>query len=85
MHHSIRLTDEAYRAYERRAKRAGLTVDEYLNRSAPADDGFALTPEMRESIEAGLSQADSGQVVGFDQVRESLAQYRAAWREGTRR
>jgi len=81
MHHSIKLSDEAYRAYERRARRVGLTVDEYLDRCAPSDDGFVLTPEMRASIERGLSQADSGQCLGLDQVRESLALYGAEWRE----
>jgi predicted transcriptional regulator len=81
MHHSIKLSDEAYKAYERRASRVGLTVDEYLDRSAPSDDGFVLTPEMRAGIERGLAQADAGQLMGLNEVRESLAQYGAKWRE----
>lgn len=80
MQHSVNLSEQAFLAYERRARKVGLTVEEYLDRSAPSPDGFALTPEMRAGIERGLAQADAGQVVGFDQVRESLDQYRAAWR-----
>lgn len=80
MHHSIKLSDEAYRAYERRARKVGLTVDEYLDRSAPSDDGFVLSPEMRAGIERGLAQADDGRLIGLREVRESLAQYGAEWR-----
>jgi hypothetical protein len=80
MHHSIKLSDEAYRAYERRARRVGLTVDEYLDRSAPSDDGFVLTPEMRAGIERGLAQADAGQLIGLGQGLESEAsQKRCPW------
>ena len=85
MHHSIHLSDEAFRAYERRARRVGLTVAEYLDRSAPSDDQFSLTPEMRAGIERGLAQADAGKLVGLDQVRESLTQYRAGWRASSNR
>ena len=85
MHHSIHLSEEAFRAYERRARRVGLTVAETLDRSAPSDDRFSLTPEMRSGIELGLAQADSGQLVGLAQVRESLAQYRAGWRANSNR
>jgi hypothetical protein len=82
MSHQFHLSDTAFQAYERRAKRVGLTVAEYLDKSAPAEsDGFTLTPEMRACIELGLAQADSGRLVGFEQVHESLAQYKAAWRE----
>jgi predicted transcriptional regulator len=55
-------------------------VDEYLDRCAPSDDGFVLTPEMRAGIERGLAQADAGQLLELGQVRESLAQYGAEWR-----
>lgn len=81
--HQIQLSDEAFLAYQRRAKSVGLTVEEYLDRSAPADE-FALTPEMREGIERGLAQADVGQTVGLMQVRETLAEYKAKWRESGR-
>jgi len=84
MHHSINLSEEAFRVYERRARRVGLTVDEYLDRSAPSDEGFVLSPEMRLGIERWLAQADSGQVVGISHVRESLAKYRAEWRESNK-
>ncbi len=81
MNHSIKLEDEAFRAYAIRALQLGMTVDEYLNRSAPTQEGFVLTPEMRAAIERGLGQADAGQVVGMEQVRESLSQYRSTWRK----
>ncbi len=81
MDHSIHLSDEAFRAYERRARHLGLTVEEYLDRSAPNEDEFVLSPEMRAGIERGLAQADAGQYVGMGQVRESLAQYKAECRE----
>ena len=80
MDRSIKLSDEAYRAYERRARRVGLSVDEYLDRSAPSDDGFVLTPEMRSGIERGLAQADAGQLIGLAQGLESEAsQKRRPW------
>ncbi len=78
MAHSIKLSEQAFLAYERRARAVGLTVEQYLDRSAPSEE-FTLTPEMRAGIERGLAQADAGEVVAFDQVRESLAQYRAEW------
>lgn len=51
-----------------------------LDKAAPAE-GFTLTPEMRAGIERGLAQADAGQLVGFGQVRETLARYKAEWRD----
>ena len=83
--HYIHLSEAAFRAYEKRAREIGLTVEEYLDRSAPSDDGFALTPEMRSAIERGLAQADSGQLVALQQVRETIAQYRAEWRGNNKR
>ncbi len=83
MEHSIRLSEEAFRAYERKAREVGLTVDQYLDQSAPSDDDFVLTPEMRAGIERGLAQADAGQLIGMDQVRESVSQYRAEWLQST--
>ncbi|MEQ1934286.1 MAG: hypothetical protein ABL962_10480 [Fimbriimonadaceae bacterium] len=82
MPHSISLSDSAYRAYEARAKQVGLTVDEYLTQLALSDEGFFLSPEMRLGIERGLAQAEAGNLVGFSQVREELAKYRAGWRKG---
>jgi len=78
MQHSIKLSEQAFLAYERRARAVGLTVEQHLDRSAPNSE-FTLTPEMRACIERGLAQSDAGKVVAFDQVRESLAQYRAEW------
>lgn len=80
MEHRIRISDEAFRAYEKRAKQIGLTVDEYLDRSAPSGSEFTLTPEMRAGIERGLELADSGKLIGISQVRESLAKYGEEWR-----
>lgn len=81
--HQISLSDAAYKAFSRRAKDVGLTVEEYLNECAPQRD-FALTPEMRAGIERGLAQADAGKTIGIAQVRESLKQYRSQWRERKR-
>ncbi len=79
MEHSIKLSDQAYKGYEVLASRLGLTVAEYLNQSAPDDAAFILSPEMRAGIERGLAQAEAGQIVSHEQVRESLAMYRAEW------
>jgi hypothetical protein len=81
MPHSISLSDSAYRAYEIRAKRVGLTVDEYLTQLARSGEGFFLSPEMRIGIERGLAQADAGDHLCFSQVREELTKYRAGWRK----
>ncbi len=79
MSHLISLSDDAFRAYERRARHAGLTLEQYLDQSAPYDDGFVLTPEMRLGIERGLAQADAGELLEMSVVRESLADYRSEW------
>lgn len=81
--HNVPLSDSAYEAYRRRAEQVGLTVEQYLDQSAPAED-FTLTPEMRAGIERGLAQADRGELVGIVQVRESLASYKTTWRERDR-
>jgi hypothetical protein len=82
MEHVINLDEQAFRAYQRRAQMLGLSVEEYLNRSAPIDDDFLLTPEMRASIERALAQADAGHLVSLDLVREGLALYRKQCLEG---
>jgi hypothetical protein len=84
MHHSVRLSEKAFRAYDRLARRAGMSVEQYLDRFAPGADGFVLTPEMREGIERGLAQLDLGEAVSIAQVRESLAKYQAEWRKESR-
>jgi len=85
MSHKIELGDQAFQAYERRARRLGMSVDEYLEQSAPApDDGFHLTPEMRAGIERGLADVEAGRTHGLSEVRETLAKYRAAWQEENR-
>lgn len=83
MHHSVQLTDSAFRAYQSRAKKAGLTVDEYLNRCAPTDaENFgSLTPETLSAIERSLAQADMGQLLGVAEVKASLDRYKKLWRE----
>lgn len=85
MEHNVRLSDEAFQVYKRHAQRLGLSVEEYLDQSATSVGDGTLTPEMRRAIEQGLQQADEGHVFGFDQVRESLAQYREAWQRPKRR
>jgi hypothetical protein len=83
----VALTDSAFEAFHRRAQSLGLSVDEYLNRSAAEieDDGFSLTPEVREAIERGLKDASQGRTASLGYVRERLAQYKARWREENER
>ena len=79
--HQVNLSDKAYEAYAVLAERMGLTVEEYLDQSAPEDDGFQMTPEIRKAIEIGLEQADRGEVYSLSQVRESLEKYKAEWKK----
>ena len=86
--HQVALTDEAYSAFQEYADRLGISVAEYLNKTAAAPieaDGFSLTPEVRAGIEKGLADADAGRMVGLDAVRESIAEYKARLREERRR
>ena len=83
--HSVRISDKAYRAYGRAAKRLGLTIEEFIDRSSPSDDGFVLTPEMRDAIERSLAQIGRGEGRSINVVREDLAQYQAEWRKGRKR
>ncbi len=84
MHHSIELSDQAFRAFSQTARELGLSVADYLNQSAQAKiepDGFSLTPEVRAGIERGLADAESGRLVSPDEVQQTLAEHKAKWRE----
>lgn len=84
MSHTVRLSDRAFKAFQVRAQRLGLSVEEYLDQSATDAPDDSLTPEMRRAIETGLEQSAAGQVFGSAEVRESLAQYREAWQSAKR-
>jgi|CXWL01.1.fsa_nt_gi hypothetical protein len=85
MDHSVKLSDSAFKAYNRRARAIGLTVDEYLNQSAPQKDEYFLSPETKAAIEQSLAQADRGELHCFDAVRESLKAYRSEWQNSQNR
>ncbi len=76
--HQVQLSDRAYQAYKELALKVGLTVEEYLDKSAPVDD-FVLTPEMRKGIELGLRQAEAGEGMTWDEVEKALEEHKAQW------
>lgn len=78
---TVSLSEKAYLAYERLAAKAGLSVEEYLDRVAVQSDEFVMTPELRKKLEEAIAEADAGNLIDFSVVQEQLSQYRAQWRE----
>lgn len=87
MAHSVQLTEFAYQTYARKAKDLGMSLEEYLDRSArvvPAPDGFVLTPEVESAIRQALADVAAGRTSTLSEVRERLALYSAKWQEEKR-
>lgn len=84
MAHSVRLSDFAYKTYLLRAEALGLTLEQYLDRSArvrPEPDGFVFTPEVEAAIRRGMADVAAGRTTPLSEVREHFASYRTKWQE----
>jgi hypothetical protein len=84
--HQIQLSDEAYESLHRAAALRGLaTVEEYiaevaLRESKSDDDDLVLSPEQLIELDRiSASIAAGARTYTSEEVRDSLAEHKAAW------
>ncbi|AIE85580.1 hypothetical protein [Fimbriimonas ginsengisoli] len=58
-------------------------MNEYLDRvgmAIPQSDGFVMTPELHKAIQAGIDEADRGELVSLEKSESDLREFKAKWR-----
>lgn len=79
------LSERAYSTFERLAAKAGLSVEDYLDRLAWQGEESVVTAELRKKLEEAIAEADAGNLIDFSVVQEQLGQYRERRQESNRK
>jgi hypothetical protein len=83
--HQIQLSDEVYESLHRAAALRGLALEEYIAEVAlreleSDDDDFAFSPEQLTELDRiSASIAAGARTYTSEEVRDSLAEHKAAW------
>ena len=79
----ITVTSQTLRRLQEIARSRGLaSVRDYLEElaSAPKDDGFVFTPEVKAALDEGMDDIRNGRVVTMTEAMRSLDDFKNQWR-----